>query len=665
MEFPRQKLHIVLVHGACHGAWCWYKLKPLLEAAGHHVTALDLSASGINPKSLNDTRTLVDYTTPLFEVMDSIPCDQKVVLVGHSLGGLNIAVAMDKYPQKIAAAVFLAAFMPDATHEPSYVLDQYCKRTPTEEWLDVEFSSIGTPEDPLTAMLFGPQFVSRKLYQLCAPQPNISAEELAPRRGARASGHREAVVGCRDSNDGLRLASVPAATNTMSEGAGSVSGVAPPMPKSGSVREKYAVRANDAETLPKFLPASELVLPTPDLFLAESIDLSSPPEASLRGEEIPSTAETHGDRILRIDHDEARLAARGCTWYEIKASTLRQSDIPSIRDKAGIADLYEIVIPHVHARAHCPPAGFHTFYVNQIERGLRFPVPRFITDLCNHLEISPSQLTPNSFSSLLSLGILLKFFRIPLSTYTLMRLVQIKRLGPGKFYISNQCVSGNPSSHKGWMSRYFFIKRISSRENPWGCDMSWRDNAYTQPPSTPEPAPELTDFLKAVVWSGSVANRLLHAREEITKTKHSMDGLIQEHEGLMKQLEEIQATHDKENKEMALELESSRTRAFRAEEENKALQAEVDKWKDEAANSWELGKEKFLQSKEFRVLCSGKALAFFEKGFDGCLAQFRESGYTEEEHPASFLDVERALANLPDDEEEEGSSSSQEEAPPA
>ncbi|KZV52560.1 hypothetical protein F511_31260 [Dorcoceras hygrometricum] len=288
------------------------------------------------------------------------------------------------------------------------------------------------------------------------------AEELAPRRGARALGHREAVVGRRDSNDGLRPASIPAATNT------------------------------SAETLPKFLPASELVLPPPDLSLAESIDLSSPPEAGLRGEEISSTAETHKDRILRIDQDEARLAARGCTWYEIKASTLRQSDIPSIRDKAGIADLYEIVIPHVHARAHCPLAGFHTFYVNQIERGLRFPVPRFITDLCNHLEISPSQLTPNSFSSLLSLGILLKFFKIPLSSYTLMRLVQIKRLGPGKFYISNQCVSGNPSSHKGWMSRYFFIKRISSRENPWDCDMSWRDNAYTQPPSTPEPAPELT-----------------------------------------------------------------------------------------------------------------------------------------------------------------------------
>ncbi|KZV49759.1 hypothetical protein F511_07310 [Dorcoceras hygrometricum] len=76
-------------------------------------------------------------------------------------------------------------------------------------------------------------------------EPNISAEELAPRRGARAPGHRGAVVGRRDSNDRLRPASVPGATNTRSEDAESVSGVAPPMPKSGSVREKYAVRANE------------------------------------------------------------------------------------------------------------------------------------------------------------------------------------------------------------------------------------------------------------------------------------------------------------------------------------------------------------------------------------------------------------------------------------
>ncbi|KZV06924.1 hypothetical protein F511_45596 [Dorcoceras hygrometricum] len=179
-------------------------------------------------------------------------------------------------------------------------------------------------------------------------------------------------------------------------------------------------------------------------------------------------------------------------------------------------------------------------------------------------------------------------------------------------------------------------------------------------------------FMQALVWSGSVANRLIRAREEITKTKHSMDEMLESHEGLMKQLAEIRANNDKEKEVMALELEASRAeaqlskaRALRAEEENKALQAEVDRWKGEAENSWELGKEKFLQSKEFKVLCSGKALTFFEKGFDGCLAQFMESGYTEEEHPAPFLDVERALENMSDDEDAEEDSSGREKTPPA
>ncbi|XP_073123951.1 salicylic acid-binding protein 2-like [Henckelia pumila] len=178
MEVSRQRALIVLVHGACHGAWCWYKLKPLLEASGHHVTVLDLSASGIDRKSLNDVRTLADYTAPLLEVLDSIPPHEKVVLVGHSLGGLNLGLAMDKYPHKIGVAVFLAAFMPDTKHGPSYVLDQYCEGTPAEEWLDTELLPIGTPEDPLTSMLFGPKFVSLKLYHLCSPQDVALANAL-------------------------------------------------------------------------------------------------------------------------------------------------------------------------------------------------------------------------------------------------------------------------------------------------------------------------------------------------------------------------------------------------------------------------------------------------------------------------------------------------------
>ena len=119
-----QQKHFVLVHGACHGAWSWFKLKPLLEAAGHCVSALDLSASGTNTKVIQEVATLLDYTMPLLELMATIPKEEKVVLVGHSLGGMNIALAMEKFPEKVSVGVYLSAFMPDYEHISSYVLDQ-------------------------------------------------------------------------------------------------------------------------------------------------------------------------------------------------------------------------------------------------------------------------------------------------------------------------------------------------------------------------------------------------------------------------------------------------------------------------------------------------------------------------------------------------------------
>ncbi|KZV41924.1 hypothetical protein F511_29152 [Dorcoceras hygrometricum] len=477
--------------------------------------------------------------------------------------------------------------------------------------------------------------------------------------------------------------------------------------------------------------------------LAESIDQSPPPEVSNREDVPPSLADSHRARILRIDQDEARLAAQGCTWYEIKSSTLRESDLVSVRDKARLNELYEVVIPNVHARAHS-----------------------------------------NSIPSTKQFGF----------------------------------IGGNPSSHKGWMSRYFFVKRLSGQENPWNCNMSWRDDAYTLPPPTPEQKPDLAKFLEAVgdrynrmdraamlealkerksktksggassssaqnkeetssgalgkdkrkaspekkerrrkrrheergtgstqesipevminepedttnkgpeqssasldfirhlvpdqdfdqlkrtpdlevfetaglhfmqslAWFGEAASRFSKARAEVIKTKRSYDGVLGRHEALLKQLEEIQTKESVEKESLSAELESARaeaqtykaqaqslvtqvqsldTRAQCAEEESKLRLAEVEKLQEERANSWALEKEKFLKSKDFDSLCLKKAVMYFDKGFEGYLAQFRANGFSEEEYPAPFLDVEQALADMPEDQEE--GSSGPGETPPA
>jgi pimeloyl-ACP methyl ester carboxylesterase len=118
--------HYVLVHGVCHGAWCWYKVKPRLESAGHLVTVLDLAASGINLKKIEDVNTVLDYSEPLLQLMATISPNEKVILVGHSLGGLNIALAMEQFPEKVAVGVFITALAPDVDHNASYVLEKVC-----------------------------------------------------------------------------------------------------------------------------------------------------------------------------------------------------------------------------------------------------------------------------------------------------------------------------------------------------------------------------------------------------------------------------------------------------------------------------------------------------------------------------------------------------------
>lgn len=102
----------VLVHGACHGSWCWYKVATQLRSAGHRVATVDLGGSGINPKQLDEIPTLSGYVEPLMEFMAALPSEEKVVLVGHSYGGISISVAAERFPKNVLAAVYVAGFMP-------------------------------------------------------------------------------------------------------------------------------------------------------------------------------------------------------------------------------------------------------------------------------------------------------------------------------------------------------------------------------------------------------------------------------------------------------------------------------------------------------------------------------------------------------------------------
>ncbi|KZV36948.1 hypothetical protein F511_19119 [Dorcoceras hygrometricum] len=489
--------------------------------------------------------------------------------------------------------------------------------------------------------------------------------------------------------------------------------------------------------------------------LAESIDHSPHPEASNRVDETPSLADNHRARILRIDQDEAMLAAQGCTWYEIKASTLRQSDISYVKDKAGITSLYEMVIPPIHARAHRLPADFHTFYINQIDRGLRRIIGRenfwgcdmSWRDNAHTLPPSSPEKKPNLTRFLEAMRgkyfnaqqlieeDLLCFFNFSGKKARLIgdlddrmdkaamlealkeRKSKTKSGGPSSSGAQNkeETSSGAPSKEKRKASPEKKERRRKRRHEERGVGSTQEsipEVTITEPLDTTNKGPEQKsteepytlldasslsfvfkpsgaaslDFIRhlSLAWFGEAASRFSKARAEVIKTKRSYDGVLGRHEALLKQLEEIQTKENVEKESLSAELESARAeaqtlktqvqsletqvqsleaRAQLSEEESQLHLAEVEKLQEERANSWALEKEKFLQSKDFDRLCLKKAVMYFDKGFDECLAQFRANGYSEEEHPASFLDVEQALADMPED-PVEGSSGSGE-TPPA
>lgn len=96
----------LLIHGSCHGAWCWRDVLPLLRAAGHRAEAIDLPSHG------EDRTPVAQVTLDLYAraILDALPPGG--VLVGHSMAGYPITAAAEIAPEKIGKLVYLCAYVP-------------------------------------------------------------------------------------------------------------------------------------------------------------------------------------------------------------------------------------------------------------------------------------------------------------------------------------------------------------------------------------------------------------------------------------------------------------------------------------------------------------------------------------------------------------------------
>ena len=126
------KAAFVLVHGGWHNHSAWDKVTPILEANGFAALTLDLPGAGANaiaPSSLGvrpfDPAAFAAERSPIAGITQeertqavvalvkeaASLSDGKVILVGHSAGGMTISAVAEQVPNLLLAVVYLAGFL--------------------------------------------------------------------------------------------------------------------------------------------------------------------------------------------------------------------------------------------------------------------------------------------------------------------------------------------------------------------------------------------------------------------------------------------------------------------------------------------------------------------------------------------------------------------------
>ena len=99
--------HFLLIHGSWHGAWCWYKIAPRLQAEGHRVSVVNLPGRGrdVARPVFISLKRMVRHTAAM------LPDTGKTTVVVHSRYGILASRLAELVPDKIERTIYLASFM--------------------------------------------------------------------------------------------------------------------------------------------------------------------------------------------------------------------------------------------------------------------------------------------------------------------------------------------------------------------------------------------------------------------------------------------------------------------------------------------------------------------------------------------------------------------------
>ncbi|MDH6280771.1 alpha/beta fold hydrolase [Prescottella agglutinans] len=103
---------VVLVSGAWHGGWCWRRVSPILQAAGHEVFTPTLTGLSDRAHLLNPSVGLETHIEDVVRLIDFHGLED-VTLVGHSYAGQVVTGVASRRSAALAQRVYLDAFVGD------------------------------------------------------------------------------------------------------------------------------------------------------------------------------------------------------------------------------------------------------------------------------------------------------------------------------------------------------------------------------------------------------------------------------------------------------------------------------------------------------------------------------------------------------------------------
>ncbi|MFN3823082.1 MAG: alpha/beta fold hydrolase [Pseudorhodobacter sp.] len=174
---------ILLIHGSCHGAWCWRDVLPHL--VGHDVRAIDLPGHGDDPTPASAV-TLDLYAEAILD-----QCDGPTFVAGHSMAGYPISAAAERAPEKIARLTYVCAYLPRSGLSLAD-MRRAGPRQPLREAIEVSADGV--------TFSFLPDMLHDKLYHDCPEgtvdfaKPRLTPQPIRPQATPIALTDRFAAV---------------------------------------------------------------------------------------------------------------------------------------------------------------------------------------------------------------------------------------------------------------------------------------------------------------------------------------------------------------------------------------------------------------------------------------------------------------------------------------